>query len=154
MSEEDLRAVVVNVGQGDSIVFQLPQIRWGLVDCNVAAWRDHAPVEDVCRSYGVSQLDILALSHPDADHYLGMPRWIARFRESLSEFWDSELREINSLVKLKHDTRAGGDLAAVYDWFRRRRRQLRHCKFRTRRHSRTSMFPGQQLYDGSWRRKF
>lgn len=128
-----LRAIVINVGQGDSMLFQLPLKRWGLIDCNIASWREFAPVHEVIKKYEVSQLNILALTHPHSDHYLGMPQWIERYRDEMSEFWDSGLNNRETLVQLKKKRRDGAHLAQIYEWFDHSRRRLTHRIFRSRK---------------------
>jgi beta-lactamase superfamily II metal-dependent hydrolase len=137
-----LRVCVVNVGQGDSILFQLPSDRWGLVDCNIASWRESVPVDALTSMYGVDALSVLALSHPDSDHYLGMPQWIDRFSDSITDFWDSGLSRRGELVLLKnralrdsarshHPRRmlSGLHLSRIYQWFDARHASLSYRRY-------------------------
>ncbi len=77
---------VVDVGQGDAIALRSPAGRWLLVDAGVAGAGYDAGASRVVpylAARGVSRLDALVITHPDADHMGGAaavvrslrPRW-------------------------------------------------------------------------------
>jgi competence protein ComEC len=80
-----LRAVILDVGQGDATVIQLPGGRTLLVDAGgLAAFsradaQESAPAFDIgervvtpaLRALGISRLDALVITHGDPDHLLG-----------------------------------------------------------------------------------
>ena len=83
------------------MLFQLPDRRWGLVDSNIADWRDSSPIDELAGLYDVRSLEFLGLTHPHTDHYLGMPGWIDRFSDTIENYWDPDLSSYNSYVLKK-----------------------------------------------------
>lgn len=68
-----LELLAVDVGQGDAIALRTPKGRWLLVDAGPpgeGAAQAH-PVVRSLRSRGVRRLELLVLTHPDADHFGG-----------------------------------------------------------------------------------
>jgi len=82
------------VGQGDSLLLVTPEGRTILVDAGgLPLWMhsDFDIGEQVVSSYlwarGLDRLDVVAITHPHADHLGGMPSVIANFHPS--ELWVS-----------------------------------------------------------------
>ena len=98
-SRPQLRAGVmemttIDVGQGDSILLVTPQGRALLIDAGgLPQWMhsDFDLGEQVVSSYlwnrGIDHLDVVAITHPHADHLGGMPAVIANFHPR--ELWMS-----------------------------------------------------------------
>ncbi len=85
----DLRVTFLSVGEGDAAVVQFPGARVMVIDGG-SAWRDFDLGERVVARYlwahKIMDVEWLALSHPDQDHFGGLD-FIAR-NFSPDEFWE------------------------------------------------------------------
>jgi competence protein ComEC len=77
---ERLEAWVLDVGQGSAVLIKLPDGKMMMVDCGTTGTLD--PGQRIAApflwSLGINRLDILVISHPENDHFSGMPfllRW-------------------------------------------------------------------------------
>jgi competence protein ComEC len=89
-----MEMTTIDVGQGDSILLVTPEGRTLLIDAGgLPQWMhsDFDLGEQVVSSYlwnrGIDHLDVVAISHPHADHLGGMPAVIANFHPR--ELWVS-----------------------------------------------------------------
>ncbi len=89
-----IEMTAIDVGQGDSILLVTPEGRTLLVDAGgLPQWMhsDFDVGEQVVSSYlwnrGIDHLDVVAITHPHADHLGGMPAVIANFHPR--ELWVS-----------------------------------------------------------------
>jgi competence protein ComEC len=86
-----LRVTVLDIGQGDASIIDLPDGRALLVDAGgmVGSPIDtgQAVIDPVLRSRRRSELAAVALSHPHPDHFGGIASAIANI--NVGEFWDS-----------------------------------------------------------------
>ncbi len=73
---------VLGAAKGESIVLQLPNGRWGVVDCYA---RSLNPTLMFLRESGVEKLEFLCLTHPHDDHYRGMSQILEEF--PVAYFW-------------------------------------------------------------------
>ena len=78
---------VLGGGVGESIVLELPQGGWGVIDCYAGRMRDPATnlTLQFLRERGVSELEFLALTHPHSDHYRGLLDLLEGF--PIRQFW-------------------------------------------------------------------
>ena len=78
---------VLGGGVGESIVLELPQGGWGVIDCYAGKMQDPATnlTYQFLRERGVSELKFLALTHPHADHYRGLLDLLGGFL--IRQFW-------------------------------------------------------------------
>ncbi len=69
-----LEVHVLGAGKGESIVLRLPDGGWGIVDCCASSRSDESKnaTLEFLRSRGIMDLEFLCLTHPHADHYMGM----------------------------------------------------------------------------------
>jgi competence protein ComEC len=76
VEQERLVLYFLDVGQGDAIAVQTPRGRWMMVDAGPRTLRGDAGrrvVLPFLRRHGVRQLDVLVVTHGDADHLGGAP---------------------------------------------------------------------------------
>ena len=73
---------MIDVGQGDAIAIRSPAGSWMLIDAGPPSEAEipAQPVVRTLRSLGVSTIDMLVLTHPDADHIGGVPGVLRSFR--------------------------------------------------------------------------
>lgn len=71
---DDMEIVVLDVGQGDAILFRSEDRRWALVDAG-PAFRDRNAARSVILPYlaerGIDRLEFVIFTHPDLDHIGG-----------------------------------------------------------------------------------
>lgn len=99
--------LVFDCGQGDTILLKLPGEKWVLIDCNLP----RGPIRDrffaLIQERGIKRLDVLCLTHPHADHYLGMLEVVNYFTtgdRSLGLYCDGGInpKEILGLLRAKN----------------------------------------------------
>jgi len=81
--DDSLRAVFINVGQGDSAWLHLPDGTNILVDGG-GSWAGPTVVAYL-NSHGITHIDLLVATHGDADHIGGLPRVLDSI--SVTEAW-------------------------------------------------------------------
>lgn len=101
----EMEMTTIDVGQGDSILLVTPQGRTMLVDAGgLPRWMhsDFDIGEQVVSSYlwtrGIDHLDLVAITHPHADHLGGMPAIIANFHPR--ELWISVDEPVGELAPI------------------------------------------------------
>jgi competence protein ComEC len=92
-SDGRLRVIFLDVGQGDAIFIELPDRRRMLIDGGPGGARRFDVGERVIAPFlwnrAVRRLDVVALSHSDADHAGGLGAVLRHF--TVDEFWESGL---------------------------------------------------------------
>jgi competence protein ComEC len=108
-----MEMTTIDVGQGDSILLVTPEGRTLLVDAGgLPQWMhsDFDLGEQVVSSYlwnrGIDHLDIVAISHPHADHLGGMPAVIANFHPG--ELWMSVDKPTGALASIVTQAQKAG----------------------------------------------
>ncbi len=86
-----LRIHVLNVGDGDNIIIEFPEVngerKYGIVDCY-----DYTKTIDYLQKLHVKNLKFVCATHPHFDHICGIPKLLEKFNGKIEEFWDSGFR--------------------------------------------------------------
>ena len=77
-SEELLRIIYIDVGQGDSALILTPDGKSMLIDAGESASEEK--VAEVLEQYGVTFIDMLIATHPHSDHIGGMKYIVENFQ--------------------------------------------------------------------------
>jgi competence protein ComEC len=113
-----MEMTTIDVGQGDSILLVTPEGRTLLIDAGgLPQWMhsDFDLGEQVVSSYlwnrGIDHLDLVAITHPHADHMGGMPAVIANFHPR--ELWLSIDKPVGELAKIVAQAERAGMKVSV-----------------------------------------
>ncbi len=113
-----MEMTTIDVGQGDSILLVTPEGRTLLIDAGgLPQWMhsDFDLGEQVVSSYlwnrGIDHLDVVAITHPHADHLGGMPAVIANFHPR--ELWLSIDRPVGQLAPIVEQAGRAGMSVSV-----------------------------------------
>jgi competence protein ComEC len=108
-----MEMTAIDVGQGDSILLVTPQGRALLIDAGgLPQWMhsDFDLGEQVVSSYlwnrGIDRVDVVAITHPHADHLGGMPAVIANFHPR--ELWISIDKPAGQLLPIVEQAQRAG----------------------------------------------
>ena len=98
---------------GESIVINLPNGLWGVVDCYSPSLKDPGknPTLTFLREHSVNDLEFICLTHPHSDHYRGMSH-ILREMDSVKWWWQFDGlsgKELAMIVHYMRDSRNGSD---------------------------------------------
>ncbi len=99
--EEALKIVVMPVGQGDASLIKMPNGQSMLIDAGGSFSKDYDPGEKIVvptlKRLGLKKLDVLVISHPDADHINGAFAVLDNF--VVEEIWQSGIHHEHPLAK-------------------------------------------------------
>jgi len=90
---ESLVVFILDVGDGDSIIVQLPETPEHLeyehmvIDCKRAA-----PTKDWLKAINAEKLALVVATHPHYDHIAGLKSVMKEFTKKIDQFWDSGFR--------------------------------------------------------------
>jgi len=108
-----MEVTTIDVGQGDSILLVTPEGRTILIDAGgLPLWMhsDFDLGEQVVSSYlwnrGIDHLDLVAITHPHADHLGGMPAVISNFHPQ--ELWISIDKPVGQLARIVAQAQQSG----------------------------------------------
>lgn len=82
-----LRVYVYGASEGESIALHLPNGAWGVVDSFASSSGDPAtnPIHRLLRDKNVAEIEFLCITHPHADHFMGMSQLFRDFE--VKHFW-------------------------------------------------------------------
>ena len=82
-----LRVYVYGASEGESIALHLPNGAWGVVDSFASSSGDPAtnPIHRLLRDKNVAEIEFLCITHPHADHFMGMSQLFRDFE--VKQFW-------------------------------------------------------------------
>ena len=97
--QRPLKIALLNAGWGDSLVLELPNGDWGVIDCNCRSGNhDHNPTVCYLRQRNVHRLAFVCLTHPHSDHFSGLSHLFDEFE--VREFWYFHLGRNGNLRRL------------------------------------------------------
>lgn len=86
------KLTMIDVGQGESILLESPQGRTMLIDGGGVPWGDFDVGEKILLpellARSIRKLDVMVLTHPDADHLLGLIHLAEHL--PVGEFWEAK----------------------------------------------------------------
>lgn len=101
LSQRDLEVVVLAVGQGDATLFSTPHGKHILLDAGGQPYGNFDPgariVVPTLHKKGVSELEVLIISHPDPDHILGAFAVLDQLK--VNQIWHSGFKEDHPLTQ-------------------------------------------------------
>ncbi len=91
ITPQSLCVHVLNVGDGDAIVLQFPEVdgsrKYGIVDCYSSK-----KMINYLDKLGAAELEFVCATHPHYDHICGIPKILETYKGNIREFWDSGFR--------------------------------------------------------------
>jgi len=95
LGKETLSVHILNVGDGDSIVIELPEMkgeRGHIVVDSYLGWK----TVNYLKALGAKVLKLVVATHPHKDHILGLQKVMEDFNGPVEQFWDSGFRHTSS----------------------------------------------------------
>jgi len=91
---------IINAGIGESIIVEMPNGKWGVVDCYAKSVvnPDTNPTLQFLLEHQIKELEFLCLTHPHSDHYRGMSHLLDSF--SIKYFWRFAAMPLEYLLNL------------------------------------------------------
>jgi competence protein ComEC len=121
-ASRDLKVTFIDVGQGDSILVELPGRKKMLIDGGGLPTGAFDVGESVVAPFlwskGIKRIDVLVLTHGHSDHLYGLPSIAADFR--IGEFWEADSPPMDPVYeKLKASLRGTAQARAFRGFSRR-----------------------------------
>jgi len=127
---------VIGAGKGESIILEMPDRKWGVVDCYASSVTDKTTNQTLSflQRKNVEGLEFLCLTHPHEDHYRGMVHLIKQFNGNILRFWRFTPRPLAQVVAyiqaaaMEYGARSGSrtgvaELAELFMLIRRMRKE-------------------------------
>lgn len=91
-----LRVHFLNVGDGDNIIIEFPEVngkrKYGIVDC----YNSTKTLDYLEKLGNVNELQFICATHPHYDHICGIPKLLKTYKGRIEEFWDSGFRHTSA----------------------------------------------------------
>jgi hypothetical protein len=84
---DKLRVYVLGSGYGESVVVSFPDDVWLVMDCCTTGFGKDNLTEALLEHLKVARIDLLVLSHPDADHVIGMSDLVGNAARPVTRLW-------------------------------------------------------------------
>ncbi|NHJ41431.1 MAG: MBL fold metallo-hydrolase [Asgard group archaeon] len=87
---DSLTITILDVGDGDSIIVQLPEINTFehmVIDC-----KKSTTTKDWLKKLGATDLALVTATHPHYDHIAGLKSVLTEYQGKVEQFWDSGFR--------------------------------------------------------------
>ncbi|MEG1520381.1 MAG: MBL fold metallo-hydrolase, partial [Clostridia bacterium] len=101
LNEGELKIHFIDVGQGDSIIIQLPDGKNMMIDGGDKKTENYQQINAKAKSLGITKFDYLMLTHSDADHVGGLDDVLQDF--DVIDFY------VPKITRENHPTQAYGD---------------------------------------------
>lgn len=91
---------VIGAGKGESILLQMPNNAWGIVDCYARSIRDSStnPTLRFLSRNNVQSLQFLCLTHPHEDHFRGVTHLLTEYEGRIREIWRFPARPLTHVI--------------------------------------------------------
>jgi glyoxylase-like metal-dependent hydrolase (beta-lactamase superfamily II) len=100
----DLTVHVIGEGKGESIILELPNGKWGVIDCYANSIRDESTNQTLnfLKRRNAKALEFLCLSHPHEDHFRGITHLLNAYEGAIEEFWRFPVRPLGNVIAYLH----------------------------------------------------
>jgi hypothetical protein len=91
---------VIGAGKGESIILQMPNGEWGVVDCYAPSIKNSETNQTLrfLRRNEVESLQFLCLSHPHEDHFRGITHILTEYEGKIRQIWRFPARPLFKVV--------------------------------------------------------
>ena len=98
--KNSLTVHVLGEGIGESIILELPNDKWGVVDCYARSIQNETTNQTLnfLRQRDVQALEFLCLSHPHEDHFRGITHLLKAYDGKLKAFWRFPARPLGNVI--------------------------------------------------------
>lgn len=124
---------VLNVGHGDSIILELPDNNWGVVDCFKTNTHTESPALSFLKDRNPKNLKFVCLTHPHYDHYCGMLEMLEYFSSGgrgIEYFLDSGINAKRlQYYKQRFGAKENKELLLLYNFIQEKVNKDRTIKY-------------------------
>ncbi len=91
---------VIGAGKGESIILQMPNGEWGVVDCYAPSIKNSETNQTLrfLKRNEVESLQFLCLSHPHEDHFRGITHLLTEYEGNIRQIWRFPVRPLFKVV--------------------------------------------------------
>lgn len=93
LTSDTLSVHVLNVGNGDSIIIELPEVNGERSYIVIDSKRKDKTI-NYLEDLGAKNLRLVISTHPHTDHYVGLSGVLKKYEGKVDEFWDSGFRHV------------------------------------------------------------
>lgn len=98
--ENQLTVHVIGAGKGESIILQLPNGEWGVVDCYASSIKKSETNQTLqyLLQNKVESLQFICLSHPHEDHFRGITHLLNEYEGEICQIWRFPARPLYKVI--------------------------------------------------------